>query len=610
MLRTLLVLTLALFGAIITTAPAAEPTFAERVGDVTVAPVAAGQRMKVPFITWGGDMITFHANGGLRTRPGSIMANHNLDLELTAGDDFTQQVRDYLAGKTPFLRGTMRMMGMASEVIGRDPRTRGVVIMQLTWSAGDHLVGNNIASVSDLRGKRIALQYGGPHVGMLDDILSSAQLGWSDITPVWCADLTASDDSPAAAMRAGRADAACVITPDMIGITGGLRETGSGAEGTIGGAKVVVSTADMSRSIADVYVVRQDFYDANKPFVKNFINAYLQAAEAVVPMRNAFEGGDRSNGDYRSLLQLTREIYGDEVIVDLEADAHGLLLDCSPVGWPGNHAFFNDAGNTNGVAPLGQRAVSLAERLGIARAAEPLVVADLDWRDPLIVAGLQNTSTERGERFRAEAVLEEIEALDDELDDRTILSFSISFEPNQVEFDAIRYAEEYQRVVELGQRYGNAVVAIRGHADPSKTLADMVRAGMAKGVLTRSGGRGNRRYFLDGRPFDITNTAALVAEIRRGTFGGVPDHDPLQTMTAALNLSRQRSEAVRASIMGFARERGLTIDQSQIQPLGVGVSEPLVPRPRSMDEARENMRVEFRLVRVEAEAMSESDFDF
>ena len=31
------------------------------------------------------------------------------------GDDFVQQVRDYRAGKSPFLRGTFHMIGLASE---------------------------------------------------------------------------------------------------------------------------------------------------------------------------------------------------------------------------------------------------------------------------------------------------------------------------------------------------------------------------------------------------------------------------------------------------------------------------------------------------------------
>ena len=43
---------------------------------------------------------------------------------------------------------------------------------------------------------------------------------------------------------------------------------------------------------------------------------------------------------------------------------------------------------------------------------------------------------------------------------------------------------------------------------------------------------------------------------------------------------------------------------------GVGIAEPFIAKPRSMDEAKQNMRVEFRLIRVSAEVTQESDFDF
>ena len=81
-------------------------------------------------------------------------------------------------------------------------------------------------------------------------------------------------------------------------------------------------------------------------------------------------------------------------------------------------------------------------------------------------------------------------------------------------------------------------------------------------------------------------------------------------MQAALNLSRKRAEAVRKAVIEYANSQGLTIDQSQIQPIGVGITEPVIPKPSSMSEAEKNMRVEFRLIRIKPEVMNESDFDF
>ena len=78
----------------------------------------------------------------------------------------------------------------------------------------------------------------------------------------------------------------------------------------------------------------------------------------------------------------------------------------------------------------------------------------------------------------------------------------------------------------------------------------------------------------------------------------------------ALNLSRKRAEAVRESIIAYAKRKGVRLDASQIQPVGVGIREPFIAKPSNMGEAKQNMRVEFRLLRVEAEASQASDFDF
>jgi len=105
-------------------------------------------------------------------------------------------------------------------------------------------------------------------------------------------------------------------------------------------------------------------------------------------------------------------------------------------------------------------------------------------------------------------------------------------------------------------------------------------------------------------------TQELVGLVEKGQFDGVAGHNPRATMQAALNLSRKRSEAVRDSIIAHAESQGVHMDKSQIQPVGVGIREPFIAKPRNMAEAKQNMRVEFRLIRIEAEATTESDFDF
>ena len=195
-------------------------------------------------------------------------------------------MKNYKEGKTPFLRGTMSMIGQVSGDLGGDARTRPVVFLQLTWSKGDHLVSRgNLATLNDLKGKKIALQEDGPHVGMLDDILRTAGLKWKDITVVWTKDVTGKD-SPGDKFRADTSiDACLVITPDMQSLTGGLEKVGTGAEKTVKGAHVLISTVSMKRSIADMYAVRKDFHDANKALIEKFTAGYLKGCEELLRLR-------------------------------------------------------------------------------------------------------------------------------------------------------------------------------------------------------------------------------------------------------------------------------------------------------------------------------------
>lgn len=199
----------------------AQEEFSKLVGGTAVQPVVAGKNVSVPYITWGGDVATFLANGGLQTEAGSAYQAAGLQVNLTAGDDFVGQVKNYLSGKSPFLRGTMHMLGQASEVIASDPRTKPVIILQLSWSAGDHIVSReSIRKLNDLKGKKIACQQGGPHVGLLYDSLAAAQLTNKDVTIVWTKDLTGPGGAAELFRKDSTIDACCVITPDMLGLTG------------------------------------------------------------------------------------------------------------------------------------------------------------------------------------------------------------------------------------------------------------------------------------------------------------------------------------------------------------------------------------------------------
>lgn len=588
----------------------AQQSFQELVGNVPVKPVAKSGVVQVPYITWGGDVATFNANGNLTTQGGSIYDGQQLKMKLVPGDDFVGQVKDYLSGKSPFLRGTFRMIGQASEVVGADPRTKPVIILQLSWSAGDHIVGRKeIKNLNDLKGKKIACQQGGPHVGLLYDSLSAANLTNKDVEIVWTEDLTGPKGAAELFRSDSSIDACCVITPDLLGLTGGFDTVGSGAEGTVAGAHVVNSTQSMSRSIADVYAVRRDWFDANQDWVKKFVAGYLKSTQEVVQLRNGFEETQRLTGKYKQLLTMSQRIFGEEVLPTLEVDAHGLLLDCTFTGsTAGQISFFQDEGNLSGFEAKLAESLDLATNWGYASSRRGFDPNNFDYKSMATLAGVDFTQPEKKERFDLGA--ESVDMfLGDNLDTNTIVSFTINFQPNQNEFSADQYGGEFERAIKAASTFGNARIVIRGHSDPTKTLIDLVKAGLAKKIIRQGGVAGARKYFYKGQPLDLENLAAVMKLVEEGAFsGGQPD--PAVTMRAALNLSKARADRVKEALAKFAQSKGVNLDVSQITPVGAGISDPVIAKPRNLAQAKENMRVEFRIVRVDAETIAPADFDF
>ncbi len=561
---------------------------------------------KIPYITWGGDVATFMANGGLKTAKGSTYDKLGLNFEMVQGDDFTQQVKNYMQGE-PFLRGTFDMIGQASGVLGTDPRTKPVIIMQLTWSAGDYFVAREqYKNLNDFQNKKfkVVAQQNGPHVGFIASILDVSKIDKNNVEVVWVKELTG-ENGPAELFRKDPSiDAACVITPDMLGLTGG--EVGTGAEGTVKGAHVVVSTQTMTRAIPDVYAVRSDWYAQNKPYVEKFVSGYLKGCEQLVALRKNFTETNKLSSEYKNILTIAQQAFGEKAVPTLEVDGHGLLLDATFVGLQGQVAFFEDTGNLNNFYNKSKAALNLAVNWGYATKKTEFVHPALDYRQIAKISGLTYEEVKKESRI----IAEQVDVFpDSNLDDRTILSFTINFEPDQNEFTIDQYGQDFERAVEAASTFGNAVIVIRGHSDPTKTLVDLIKSGMSNGTIKRSGSTGNFKYYVDNQELNLNQTNRVVELIKSNRFDGV-NPSPRETMQSALNLSFSRATTVRDAIVEYSKSKMVNLDVGQIQPVGAGISEPLIAKPRNIEEAKKNMRVEFRIVKVPAEAIKSSDFDF
>ena len=601
------------FGSALQAQTKSDNTAKELIGDYTVGDVAAGQQ-QVPIILWGGEAATFWANGGTTTTADSIFGKAGLSLKLTPGDDSVQQAKDYLSGKSPYFRGTYRMACVYAEEFNKSPKTAPVMILQLSYSQGDHMVSReNIKTLNDLKNKKpvICLQGPGPHLALVEDSLSSVGLTWNDVEIRWADDLTG-PKGPAEMMRKDpKIDIACVITPDMIGLCSGIDQTGSGAEGTIKGSHVLNSTATMSRSIADVYLVRKDFYDANKDEVEKFVTGYLKATEAVVKAAAQYTK-DGTGKPYITVMKQLQQTFGADALPTIEEDVHGLILDCRFSRIPGNESFFTDDKSLVGFKAKQTAGSKMAVDLGYTTAASSFTVASWDYKEISKNAGVKYVQP----TFAVGRVKAEVTDFGADLDSSTIFTFEIKFDPGQKTFDIAKYAADFQQFAQAQATFGNAAILVEGNSDPTLALQHFYWAAKAKGLLTGTRGA----YKFKGRPITLENTAAIVTAIQSEDLSGqtrvnkngqrVEIPDPRTTVAAAQQLSKERADAAVKSIKEYVKKHDIQIDISAALPSGIGIASPAIARPRNLQQAKENMRVVFRVVSVKAEALSDDDFNF
>ena len=527
-------------------------------------------KLRVPLIAWGGDMQTILANGNeAKTASGSIFAKNGLDLELYREDVFSKQVESYLKGETPFLRGTVGMLNMAVEVTNALSFTEMVAIYQLTWSAGGDalVVRGSIDKPGDLKGKTIALQAYGPHVDYLTTVLSSVGLSVKDVNLKWLPDLfevDANSSSPAMAlMDDASIDAAMVIIPDALALTSG-GNIGTGAEGSVKGAKILLSTKTADRIIADVYAVRKDFYQKYPEIVEKFVAGLIEAEEKLRGFASA--GG----ADMKNALEASAGILLDDS--GATADMEGMYIDARFVGIGGNRNFFGNPNNPRRFEALNSEVQDAFVSIGLVRSNTKISAAAFDYDALSSATGVIAASeAPRFDEKAVSAVISRRQQLDT-LDEGELFAFEIYFRPNQKEFSAELYRTEFDKVLDLMSIYGGALLTIEGHSDPTSYL------------------RGKK----DGKQ------PMVLRRIKQ----------------SAKNLSYSRANSVRDSLIGYGESQGMTIDSSQFGIVGHGVMKPntsgasydadgdiaLASAPRTREEWEGTRRVVFRLVQIEAEA--------
>ncbi|MEK7641401.1 MAG: ABC transporter substrate-binding protein [Patescibacteria group bacterium] len=520
----------------------------------TVGPVKSGA-IELPVITWGGDIATLHANGGaVNTQPGSLFNAQKLNFKIIRKDVFPDQIKDYMSGQ-PYLRGTVGMINQALSAL-KDPRVRPIVIYQMTWSSGGDVlvVKPTIKEASDLKGKTIVVQAYGPHVDFLVQTLKDAGVDIGQVKIKYVKDITGTDNSPAEAFRSDTSiDAAFVISPDAMQLTGGPGKIGSGAEKTVKGARYLMSTKTADRVIADVYAVRADYLRDHPTEVEAFVNALMVAEEQLA----------NASKDQKFMASAAQVFLDSKDAID---DAKGLLADCTFVGYQGNVKFFTDASYPRRFEKVSSENQEALIKLGLLASKSTLASAGFDYEK--IKSGLRNTVVEaESSRFDPAAVAALVAKKGDALE--SVFTFEVVFEPKLVDFDPAQYKDQFDKVIELASTYRGAILTVEGHSDPNNYLTSLKSGNMVEARQRKQSG---------------------------------------------INLSLNRANSVRDGLVGYSKSKGVSLDESQVTTVGHGAmkpkkgvekagvykGEPLASENEA--EWRANMRVVFRIANVEAES--------
>lgn len=509
-----------------------------------------GLNVSMPIIAWGADAVTIEANGGDMESTAGGFADAGWDVKLSLEDDFAKQVEDYVSCQSPFLRGTLGMLTAAAPVTEADARTEQVIIYKHSWSAGDGIVAApGIKKISDLQGKRIAIQAYGPHVDFVSRVLTDAGLSLDDVEIVWSKDLSGTDNSPAEIFARGDADAAAMILPDARLLTSD-GNVGTGAEGSVKGATILFSTLEASAVIGDYIAVRRDFFEANRDAVGEMVNALLNSEEDTRQIMA--RDGDAEQTRIGSMI-------ADIMLGGLPAE-EGVFLwhDAITDGWSGNAKHFGDPADPRRFSVLMDEAN--AALMGADMIARPYMLKTAEWDWSALAHGLNDISAREIASFNPEKAAAAVQRLrrTGQLDANTKIDFQIYFEPDSTTFPAELYAKDFEEIIRLAATYSGAIVTVEGHADPLHYL--------------------------------------------KQEKAGAPDQELKGIRTSATNLSLNRAISVVDALEGFANGEGVSINRNQFTVDGVGISEPAFNPPTTAEEWRQNMRVKFRVLTTQAEA--------
>ncbi len=414
--------------------------------------------VRFPLNVWAGWAPIVLANNGFKAgQEWTDSDGKKFKVDLVLIDNPVAMRDAYAAGEVPIGWATLDMVPLFLESFvdaqgnPRDSRIMPRIYQQVDFSNGGDgiVVRENIKTVADLRGKKLVLAQNSPSHYFALNMLVSGGLQPPEV------DMVYTDDAfqAASAFNSRKEISGCVSwAPDIYNLS------------KIKGNRMLVTTQEANRLIADVWFARADFARDHGPILEGIVRGIFDAMERL-----------KEQSERKKVSELMAAGYNIPA-----ADALSMLGDAHSTNWAENFQFFINENNPTNFERIWQRAYLLYRRIGsISHRPVPFdQVMDFSIIQKLGQDAKYSSSKSEYETKVAPKELQTVLAEGNEILTNTVV---IHFFPNSWDpFNTVsktingksveeRYDPNVENVLEdiaqLAGQFGSARIIIEGHTD-------------------------------------------------------------------------------------------------------------------------------------------------
>jgi len=222
--------------------------------------------IKIGVVTWGGYAGGQYWNGGFKANrdKSKFYEDHKLLVDFVVLDDYQESRDAFKAGEIDLVWNTVDAFPCEAADLPGDPK----IVFQADWSRGGDaiVVRKGINTVSDLKGKKIAVAFMTPSHTFLINTLEQGDISYDDVEIVEAPNAM----DAAAYFKSGNVDAAVVWSPDDADCVEKVK-----------GSKVLTSTKTATHIIADVFIAKEEYIENHKQELAWLFEGWMKGAAEI-----------------------------------------------------------------------------------------------------------------------------------------------------------------------------------------------------------------------------------------------------------------------------------------------------------------------------------------